>query len=118
MYTMVKIVLTCMLSVLIFGSELSRLENDCLSCHRMQQIPNELIYRRYLMKYSTQENIENAMYAYLQNPQKINSIMPLQFFLKFPIKKPQTIEKKRVKENIKAYIKKFDVREKLILENK
>ncbi len=82
----------------------------------MQKIPNDLIYRRYLMTYSTKENVEDAIIKYLKNPQKVNSIMPPQFFLKFPIKKLQNIEDQRRKENVKAYIEKFDVQKRLILE--
>jgi len=67
-------------------SEEMILENRCLSCHVKQQIPSELIYRRYLMKYSTKKAITEAMLSYLINPKKPDSIMPSQFFLKFPMK--------------------------------
>jgi len=110
-----KIVLYLFSFLWIFANDIS-LEKDCLNCHKVQQIPSELIYRRYLMQYSTNQNIENAMFYYLQHPNKEDSIMPPQFFLKFPMKKSLNLDQQRVRKNIQAYIKTFDIKKKLILE--
>jgi hypothetical protein len=56
------------------------LEKKCINCHKKQKIPSELIYRRYLMKYSTNKRIEKAIFTYLTHPKKESSIMPPQFF--------------------------------------
>ncbi len=87
------------------------LENDCLQCHQNQQIPSNLIYKRYLMQYSTEKAIEKAMFNYLTHPLISNSIMPPQFFLKFPMKEKSMVADEVLKVNIKAYIKHFDVKQ-------
>jgi hypothetical protein len=107
-----KLRLWLLLSVAAFG-QVESLENDCLSCHKAQQIPSAMIYKRYLMKYSIAKNIEEAMLLYIKNPQKSTSIMPTQFFLKFPMKNGLKREEQRLQRNIKAYIEKFDVKKKL-----
>ena len=109
-----KIILFLLLTFEI-SAEINSLQSDCLSCHKIQQIPNSLIYRRYLMKYSTQSQIEYAIFTYLKNPQKEISIMPPQFFLKFPMKQFHDTKDRVLHQNIKAYIKKFDIKKKLIL---
>ena len=86
------------------------LDKDCLNCHKAQQIPSELIYKRYLMQYSTEDSIENAMFNYLEHPNKEDSIMPPQFFLKFPMKKLLNLDKQKVRKNIQAYIQTFDIK--------
>ena len=91
-------------------------EQDCLACHKAQQIPSELIYRRYLMRYSTQDAIEQAIAKYVKNPKKSSSIMPPQFFLKFPMKEAVPIEDKILYKDIKAFIEIFDIKKKLILQ--
>jgi len=91
------------------------LERVCLSCHQEQQIPSDLIYRRYLMKYSTPSRMESAMLAYLKDPKKEYSIMPPQFFLKFPMKKPIKMNERELRHYIEAYLKRFDVKKRLIL---
>ena len=91
------------------------LKKRCLACHIEQKIPSDLIYRRYLMRYSTPDRIEKAMLAYLRSPQRTHSIMPPQFFLKFPMKPPTTLDEERLKEAIRAYISTYDIRKRLRL---
>ncbi len=92
------------------------LQDACLACHIRQQVPSELIYRRYLMKYSTNERMEEAMLAYLKKPEKKRSIMPRQFFLKFPMKEALQRDEKVLRKEIRAYLERFDVKKKLLLE--
>lgn len=92
------------------------LENTCLSCHAQQQIPNGLIYRRYLMKYSTDGRMEEAIFSYLKNPSKKTSIMPPQFFLKFPMKEKLDLDDKTLRVNIQKYLQKYDIRKHIIIE--
>ncbi len=103
-------VMAVTMSILAQDADVQR---DCLSCHQTQQIPNSLIYKRYLMKYSTQGAIENAMLKYLQNPIKSDSIMPLAFFLKFPMKQALQIPEPVLRQNISSFIDTFDVKKKL-----
>ena len=110
-----KIVLWILFTIGIMAQS-NRLEHDCLSCHRVQQIPDNLIYRRYLMKYSTDARMQEAMFGYLKNPNKARSIMPPQFFLKFPMKRMLHLDDGRLREDIQNYLKRYDVKKKLKLE--
>jgi len=92
------------------------LETNCLSCHKKQQIPSSIIYRRYLMKYSTNAQMEETIFRYLKDPKKENSIMPPQFFLKFPMREKSNLDDETLRKNIQAYLKKFDVKQYLILD--
>jgi len=92
------------------------LQVNCLNCHQQQQIPSNLIYKRYLMKYSTEKRMEDAMFAYLKNPSKIFSIMPAPFFLKFPMKEKTELDERTLRSHIQAYLKKYDIKKRLILE--
>ncbi len=98
-------------------ADVASLQQKCLSCHMQHQIPNDLVYRRYLMQYSTPQKIEDAMTAYIQAPHKQNSIMPPQFFLKFPLKKRIEMDEEEIRANVKAFMERFDVKKRLILED-
>ena len=106
---------------LLFTSDLlakeasETLQKNCLSCHIKQKIPSELIYRRYLRKYSTHTVIKETLLSYLRNPSKKTSIMPKQFFLKFPEKEALDMNETVFSESIDAYLDYFDVRGKLVL---
>ena len=109
-----KIVLILIiLNISLFSDTLVQ---NCLNCHQKQQIPNEMIYRKYLTRYSTKSRIKNIILQYLKDPKKVNSIMPPQFFLKFPMKKPINLDEEQLKESIDLFIDKFDIRKRLILE--
>ena len=91
------------------------LQKNCLTCHVQQQIPSELIYRRYLMKYSTHKSIKKQLLSYLKTPSPQISIMPKQFFLKFPQKEPLDLNETILEQSIEAYLDYFDVRDRLSL---
>ena len=93
------------------------LQQNCLKCHTGQKIPSELVYRRYLMKFSTKERMKESLLSYLKNPKKENSIMPQQFFLKFPQKEALDLNDTVLEESVRAYLDFFDVRKKLKLKN-
>jgi len=89
--------------------------NTCLSCHQQQQIPSVLIYKRYLMKYSTNKGMEEAMFIYMKDPKKEHSIMPAPFFLKFPMKEKIDLDDDTLHKHIKSYLELFDIKKKLML---
>ena len=111
-------IIFAILTAIIFAESENRdsLDKNCLACHQKQQIPSTLIYKRYLMKYSTNTQIEEAIFHYLKNPKKEKSIMPPQFFLKFPMKKKVELDDILLKHNIRAYLKKFDLKQYLIVD--
>ncbi|SFV59365.1 hypothetical protein MNB_SV-8-839 [hydrothermal vent metagenome] len=118
---MVKIVfILSFMSLWVCAEELDvqeqSVEQNCLHCHKQQQIPSNLIYKRYLMKYSTDKRMEEAIFAYLKHPDKAHSIMPSAFFSRFPMKKSTTVDDSRLHKYIESYLEQFDVRKKLRLE--
>lgn len=114
--SMIVIVLT--LSIFASESTVSSdsLEVNCLHCHQEQQIPSNLIAKRYLMQYSTDKRIEDAMFKYLKDPKKEHSIMPTPFFSKFPMKEKILLDDVSLKQNIKVFFEKYNMKKKLVLE--
>jgi hypothetical protein len=106
---MVKsIIILVSFSAISFGS--SDLEMRCLGCHKEQKIPSELVYRRYLLKYSDRKIIKDRILNYLKNPKKENSIMPKQFFLKFPMKRRLDLNSSHL---VDEYMKFFNIKNRL-----
>jgi len=107
---MERVVLIFILSALINAD---KLETNCLDCHVKNKLPTELIYKRYLMKYSTKNNMKNAIFNYLKKPDTKNSIMPQQFFLKFNAKNTVNLDDKELLESIELFLDKYDIKKKL-----
>ena len=91
------------------GEESTLLQRECIVCHEKQKIPSGPIYRRYLLKYSSKEIIGEKIFSYLKHPDKNSSIMPPQFFNKFPVKRATELNDKALRQRIKAYIDRYDV---------
>ncbi len=110
-----------LLVILLYGTILlaqepsPSLQANCLTCHQTQQIPSELIYRRYLLRYSDTKLIKEQMFSYLQKPNKKNSIMPKQFFLKFSMKKMLDLNTSLLRKGIEEYINFFDIKKRLVI---
>jgi len=68
------------------------------------------------MKYSTFKRMEGAIYAYIKKLDQKYSIMPPQFFLRFPMKEATTLDDDMLQKMIKSYLNTFDIKKKLILE--
>jgi len=98
------------------GLQSNTLYDNCLKCHQEQQIPDNLIYKRYLMTYSTDKRMEEAILTYLKAPEQSRSIMPKPFFLKFPMKETLPLDHKVLRRYVQAYLEKYDLKKKLVLE--
>ena len=109
------LIITLLFSNILAKEATEKLQKNCLACHTEQQIPSELIYRKYLQKYSTHNAINKTLFIYLQKPSKEHSIMPKQFFLKFPEKEALDLNTTELRESIDAYLEYFDVKGKLVL---
>ncbi len=91
------------------------LQKDCLACHIKYSIPSEMIYRRYLMKYSSKDRIRQKIFEYIKNPNQEKSIMPKPFFLKFKMKESSLLNDIRIKEQIDSFILYYDVKERFFV---
>ena len=91
------------------------LQQDCLHCHQINSIPSEVIYRRYLIKYSSKKVIKEKIFDYISNPSAKNSIMPSQFFLKFTMKDRSTLSNKVLQDRINNFVSYYDINQKLFV---
>ena len=114
------VIVLSFMSLFLYAEELNTQDHsfkkNCLSCHQQQQIPSALMYKRYLMKYSTNKGMEEAMFIYMRDPKKEHSIMPAPFFLKFPMKEKIDLDDDTLRKHIETYLDMFDIKKKLMLE--
>ena len=111
-----QILIVAITSIILSAQETAlSLERDCLSCHQLHSIPSQMIYKRYLMKYSSKKTIKEKIVTYLQNPSKDDSIMPPQFFLKFAMKEKSSLTDKQMNALVDDFIEHYDISKKLFI---
>lgn len=92
---------------------LNSYEQNCIPCHDVLPASLEEIYKRYLLRYSSQTNIRKGMNYYLKNPSKYVSVMSTLFLKTYDIKQKTLLSDKQLEEAIDIYIKKYQVMGKL-----
>ncbi len=106
------ICISLFLSVSVFANSVNTL---CISCHKAENISSRMIYKRYLMHYSSHERIAEAMKIYLKNPDPKKTVLAKQFSKEKSIKKPTDLSNIELEKAIEAYIHRYDMYKRLKL---
>ena len=78
-------------------------KNDCLKCHNKLPVSIDKYFYRYLLKYSSERSVKEAITKYLKEPNKDTTIMPEAFIKRFGIKKKTKLDDKQLQEALDTY---------------
>jgi hypothetical protein len=107
---MVRVFLVILsISIFSFGKENSVYETNCMKCHNKLPVSIDKYFYRYLLKYSSEENVKKSMFEYLKSPNKDNTIMPEAFINRFGVKKKTKLSDKKLNEALDEYWEKYKV---------
>lgn len=109
---MVRIFL--IVAILLFSANATKIKKDiyqtnCIKCHKKLPVSIDKYFYRYLLKYSSERNVKNAMYEYLKKPSKNMTIMPEAFIKRFGVKKKTKLSDEKLKEALDIYWEKYKV---------
>lgn len=104
-----KLVILIFLFQNLFANEF---ETNCKSCHFS---PNQLnmFMNRYTLKYSSEQKIKGAIFDYLKNPQKENSVMPMGFLNRFGLKEAINLDDETLKKSINKYYELYNLKKRI-----
>uniref|UniRef100_UPI004047098A hypothetical protein n=1 Tax=Aliarcobacter sp. TaxID=2321116 RepID=UPI004047098A len=108
---MVKIILTIFLILNSLTAKEKRdiYEINCVKCHSTLPVTIDKYFYRYLLKYSSEISVKNAMFDYMKNPTKDKTIMPESFITRFGIKKKSRLRDDELKDAIDVYWEEYKV---------
>jgi len=95
-----KIIIICFFYTSIFASVYS---DNCVECHSKMPVKIDKFFYRYLLKYSSEENLKNALNKYLKNPTKGKTILQESLQNRFGIKEKTSLDDKDLKKAIDEY---------------
>jgi hypothetical protein len=78
-------------------------EKNCVACHKTLPVSIDKYFYRYLLKYSSESSVNEAMAKYLRNPSKDTTIMPEAFISRFGIKKPTLLSDDELQKALEEY---------------
>ena len=99
-----------LISILLFTTlNADVYKNNCIKCHKKLPVSIDKYFYRYLLKYSSEKNVKNAMFDYLKKPNKNKTIMPEAFIKRFGIKRKTKLDDKQLQEALDIYWEKYKV---------
>ncbi|MBE0491556.1 MAG: hypothetical protein IBX44_04850 [Sulfurospirillum sp.] len=78
-------------------------ESNCVQCHEKLPVGIDKFFYRYLLKYSSQEQVKASLSAYLKNPTQDKSILQEALLARFGIKEKTTLSDPQLQKAIDAY---------------
>ena len=95
-----KVLFVCLLNVSLFASVYS---DNCVECHAKMPVKIDKFFYRYLLKYSSEENLKNALMSYLKNPTKEKTILQEGLQNRFGVKEKTSLNDKDLKNAVDEY---------------
>ena len=109
---MVKIILFLFLiisSLVANENEENIYESNCIKCHSKLPVSIDKYFYKYLLKYSSEKDVKKAMFEFLKNPSKEETIMPESFITRFGVKKKTKLSDEKLKEALDIYWETYKV---------
>ena len=97
---MVKLVLICFLHVAVFAGVYA---DNCVECHKEMPVKIDKFFYRYLLKYSSEDNLKTALTSYLKNPTREKTILQEGLLNRFGVKKRTTLNDIQLKKAVDEY---------------
>lgn len=104
---MVKIL--CVLVFLHVGLFAGVYESNCVECHAKMPVKIDKFFYRYLLKYSSEEALKNALFSYLKNPTKEKTILQEGLLNRFGIKEKTTLSDSDLQKAVDAYWDRYKI---------
>ena len=108
---MVKIVKYILWSMLLWGTLHAEdsFERHCVACHQKLPATLQEMFKRYLLIYSSENNVKAGIKHYLRYPSKDISAMSTLFIDSYGIKEKTKLSSKELDEAIDIYWEKYKV---------
>jgi len=103
---MVKFLLIVFLHVTLFAGVY---EQNCVECHKKMPVKIDKFFYRYLLKYSSEENLKTALTSYLKNPTKSKTILQEGLQNRFGVKSKTTLSDEDLKKAVDEYWERYKV---------
>jgi len=85
-------------------------ERNCIPCHQDFPISLEKLFFRYLLKYSSEKSVKQALIDYLKNPNYYTTVITEEKLInRYGIKSPTSLSDEELKKAIDIYWDKYKV---------
>ena len=84
-------------------------EKNCVKCHDRLSVSIDKYFYRYLLKYSSEKDVKEAMFDYLKNPTIEKTIMSESLVKRFGIKRKTKLSDEKLEEALDSYWDRYKI---------
>lgn len=84
-------------------------ENNCVKCHKELPVSIDKYFYKYLLIYSGETDMKNAIISYLKYPAIETTVMSDAFISRFGLKKKSRLSEEELKEAVDVYWEKYKI---------
>lgn len=95
--------LILLFSVFLFGNQKNIYEKNCLGCHNKIPVTIDKYFYRYLLEYSSETDVKEAMFVFLKNPKQEDSLMSESLIKRFGLKRKTKLNDEDLKKALDIY---------------
>jgi len=95
--------------LLVLGLEANIYKDNCVKCHERLPVSIDKYFYKYLLIYSSENDMKHAMINYLKVPIKETTVMSDSFISRFGVKRKTSLSEKELDEAIEIYWEKYKV---------
>ncbi len=103
----IKIILT--LTFLFTFLNADAYEDNCVKCHKKLPVSIDKYFYKYLLIYSSETDMKNAIISYLKYPAYETTVMSDSFIKRFGLKEKSKLSQDQLKESVDIYWQKYKV---------
>ena len=100
-------------SIFAFSNPKNICERNCVTGHNRIPVTIDKYFYRYLLEYSSEEDVKKAMFEFLKNPTKEKSLMSESIIKRFGLKKKTRLSDNELKEALDIYWSEYNLFDKL-----
>jgi len=82
---------------------------NCLQCHNQMSLTMQKIFMRYLLKYSSEVSVKQALYDFLKDPNYFTSALRKDQIARYGLKNKTTLTDEQLRKAIDIYWEKYKV---------
>src|SRR5574344_1096211 len=107
------VIFLCLTSIFAFSNPKNIYERNCVTCHNRIPVTIDKYFYRYLLEYSSEEDVKESMFNFIKNPTKDKSLMSESLIKRFGLKKKTILKDEEIKEEIDIYWEEYNLCDKL-----
>ncbi len=97
------------MTLTVFASDMNVYERNCVECHKKLPVSLDKFFFNYLLKYSSERRVKQALRNYLKHPRKKASLATEELVARYGLMPKTTLSDKELKEAIDIYWEKYKV---------